>query len=400
MKIAFLGASGTQLSPIQYAVSKGYETITIDNIPSNPGHQLSDKYFNVSITDKEKVLEICRTENIDGVVGYASDLASITQAFIAKKLFLVGSGIETNSILVNKDKFREYLKQEELQDIFFQKIHLNEFDNLFDIVKSFPESHKLIIKPTDSAGSKGVYIFNAGDFDQAIAKEAFNFSISKTIIIESFLEKLKPQVCGDGFMYDNKLAFIDYGDGYFHDFEKSPVPYGETFPGTHSPVIYQKIGEKLEEILCKLNYQGPFNFDVFVLANGEIFINEIGPRSGGNFIPDIIGLKNGFDFVGEVVEFFLGRKPSFPEVNNTRGVGSYMIHSHNEGIYKGVILPDSLMVNVVKKRLFINPNDKVTMFHSGNHSIGNLILEFTSVKDLPEVFKNFYERIEVQLLDI
>ena len=49
--IAFLGAGGTQTSPIEYAKNKGYKVITFDNIPSNPGHVLSDMSYNISITE-------------------------------------------------------------------------------------------------------------------------------------------------------------------------------------------------------------------------------------------------------------------------------------------------------------------------------------------------------------
>lgn len=41
----FLGAADFQLAPIRYAKQKGYEIITCDNRPSNPGHKLATQSF-------------------------------------------------------------------------------------------------------------------------------------------------------------------------------------------------------------------------------------------------------------------------------------------------------------------------------------------------------------------
>ena len=48
--------------------------------------------------------------------------------------------------------------------------------------------------------------------------------------------------------------------------------------------------------------RGPFNHDILVTPEDEIFINEIGPRNGGNFIPTAIKLNTGVDMIAATVE--------------------------------------------------------------------------------------------------
>ena len=74
-KILFLGGSKFQVPPLIYAKNKGYEVITCDYSPGNPGHKFADKYYNVSTTDYEAVLEVALKEKVDGIVAYASDPA-------------------------------------------------------------------------------------------------------------------------------------------------------------------------------------------------------------------------------------------------------------------------------------------------------------------------------------
>jgi phosphoribosylaminoimidazole carboxylase (NCAIR synthetase) len=394
--IAFLGAAGTQLSPILYAKRKGYRVITIDNKPENFGHAHSHKSYNVSITAHSEVLNICKAEKVDAVIGYASDIASETQAFIAYELGLVGPLIEANKILTNKWEFRTLLKEKGLQSIFFQKFEYTNLPSLKLVLESqFNGEEKFIIKPTDSAGSKGVYVFQLKDFDLEKAKQSFSFSRSKTIIVEVFIEKESPQICGDGFMLDGEIQFIDFGDGHFHDFEKLPVPFGETFPGRYSDEIYHQCREKLHAILSKLSYKGPFNFDIFLTKDGDVFINEIGPRSGGNYIPDVLGLKNEFDFVGQVVEFFLGNPTVFPSINNQNKVASYMIHSSINGFLNKVEIEESKGMTVISKKVFLKENDIITKFTAGNHTIGNLLLKFESMDSMLTYFDDLEKHVKV-----
>ena len=56
-RIMLLGGNRYQLPVIRAAHELGYYVITCDYLPDNYAHKFSDEYCNVSIIDKEAVLE-------------------------------------------------------------------------------------------------------------------------------------------------------------------------------------------------------------------------------------------------------------------------------------------------------------------------------------------------------
>ena len=108
-KILLLGGSAQQVPVIEKAKQLGYYTILCDYLPDNPGQYVADKFYPVSTTDKEPVLEIAEREQVNGVLAYASDPAAPTAAYVAEKMGLPGNPYQSVEILCNKDRFRKFL---------------------------------------------------------------------------------------------------------------------------------------------------------------------------------------------------------------------------------------------------------------------------------------------------
>ena len=66
-KILLLGGSAQQIVAIETAKRLGYYTVLCDFLPDNPGQNFADKFYLISTTDKEAVLEIAKKEKVDGV---------------------------------------------------------------------------------------------------------------------------------------------------------------------------------------------------------------------------------------------------------------------------------------------------------------------------------------------
>ena len=85
-KLLLLGGSAQQVVAIETAKRLGYETVLCDFLPDNPGQYHADKFYMVSTTDKNAVLEVAEKEKINGILAYASDPAAPTAAYVAEKL--------------------------------------------------------------------------------------------------------------------------------------------------------------------------------------------------------------------------------------------------------------------------------------------------------------------------
>ena len=70
-KLLLLGGSRYLLPVIKTAHEMGCYVITCDYLPDNIAHKYSDDYCNVSIIDKEAVLEMAAHLQIDGIMSFA-----------------------------------------------------------------------------------------------------------------------------------------------------------------------------------------------------------------------------------------------------------------------------------------------------------------------------------------
>ena len=109
-KLMLLGGLRYLLPVIEEAHKLGAYVITVDYLPDNIAHKYSDEYHNVSILDREAVLELARKLEIDGIMSFAVDPGVTTAAYVAEEMNLPFQGsYESISILQNKGRFRRFL---------------------------------------------------------------------------------------------------------------------------------------------------------------------------------------------------------------------------------------------------------------------------------------------------
>ena len=324
-KILMLGGSHFQIPAIKYAVEAGYYVITADYLPNNPGHKFAHEYHNISTIDKEAVLKLAQELEIDGIVSYASDPGAPTAAYVAEKLSLPGNPYESVKILQRKDLFRTFLKENG-----FLVPESQSFSNI-DRAREFSierlKSSAIVVKPADSSGSKGVSkVTDIISFDNAF-KEAEKYSISKIMVVEDFIEKAIYEMDGDGFVWQGKLSFACFGNQH-NDLDCNPyVPMGISFPYIQEKTIQQKAYNIIDSILKKLDMKvGGLNIEYLTDKNDNIYILEIGPRSGGNLIPEVIKYATGIDLIAYSVDGAMGKDCSDLKMVETKGFYSSYIY--------------------------------------------------------------------------
>ena len=202
-KILLLGGSAQQVVAIEMAKKLGYYTVLCDYLPDNPGQYVADRFYLVSTTDKEAVLKVAKEECVAGVLAYASDPAAPTAAFVAEKLGLPGNPYKSVEILCNKDKFRNFLRENQFCTPLAKGYAVVE-EALEDLKNSY-FTYPVIVKPVDSSGSKGVSRIDSFEQAKDSIEYAMSYSRGHRIIIEEFVEKYGYQIAGDGLSVDGKL---------------------------------------------------------------------------------------------------------------------------------------------------------------------------------------------------
>ena len=68
IKILILGASNDQIKLIKMAKQLGYYVVDCDFTLTNPGLPFVDKHYQINYLDKDKVLKIAISEQVDGII--------------------------------------------------------------------------------------------------------------------------------------------------------------------------------------------------------------------------------------------------------------------------------------------------------------------------------------------
>ena len=396
-KILLLGGSAQQLVAIKKAKELGYKTILCDYLPDNPGQYISDVFYQESTTNKEKILEIAEKEKIDGIVAYASDPAAPTAAFVAEKLKLPGNPYKSVEILCNKDKFRKFLS-----DNNFNTPKADAYTNYEELEKEIKKyKFPVMIKPVDSSGSKGVSRVD----DINGLREKFNcamsFSRSKRVIVEEYVEGFGYQIAGDGFSVNGKLVFRAFANDHFDS--KSPnkyAPVSASFPYNMPSEIHDKIHNEIQRVLDILQMKNSaYNFDIRIDKDYNVYLMEIGPRNGGNMIPQIIQLGTGVDLVEYTIKASMGEDCSDLTMKEFKGYYAYYaVHSLKEGILKGINFEkDFENNNIVEINLNYAIGDKIPAYTGSNGTLGILLLKFNSEDEMLNKIENINKYIKVEL---
>ena len=397
-KILLLGGSAQQIVAIKTAQKLGYYTVLCDYLQDNPGQYIADKFYLVSTTDKEAVLKVAKRENINGILAYASDPAAPTAAYVAEKLGLPGSPYESVEILCNKDKFREFLKANgfctpEARGYMNVK---EAFDDIANGIFKYP----LIVKPVDSSGSKGVSRIDSIDQAEQLLEYAMSYSRGHRIIVEEFVEKYGYQIAGDGLSVDGKLVFRYFANDHFNPLCKNPfVPISASFPYEQPLEIQDKIHEEIQRLLTALKMKTTtYNFDMRIDKDYNVYLMEVAPRDGGNYIPDVIKYATGVDLVECSVKAAMGDYIDIGKFGEPSGFYSYFaIHSLKDGVLDKIEFSKEGENHIIEKHIIKAPGDKICSFIGANSTLGCLIMKFDSFEQMTHMMDNSQEWCNVVL---
>jgi len=393
-KMILLGGSSQQVIAIETAKRLGLYTILCDYLPDNPGQFYADKFYQISTTDKEAVLKIAQDEEISYIIAYASDPAAPTAAYVAEKMGLPTNPYKAVEILCNKDLFRSFLSSHG-----FNTPRANGYRTKEDALSKIKDyTLPIIIKPVDSSGSKGATVIREeSETDKAI-DFAFSFSRGHRIIIEEYIEKKHPYLIGgDIFVSEGKV--IQWGLMNCHrDATVNPlVPVGKSYPPILSIQDLNKVKKTLQKLVSDLGIQfGPMNVELIIDRHDRVFPIDIGPRSGGNMIPDLLGLIFQCDVVEMSVRAAMGIS-----INNKAGEGipyyaTLNLHSHKQGIFKGIEYSTEIENYIIKEKIYKKPGDKVNFFANAADALGIIFFKFPDQETMIKMEEEMNNNIRVK----
>ena len=316
-KLAIIGASYLQQPLVKRAKEMGLYTICFAWTDGAVCRDVADKFYPISIIEKEQILDVCRKEQINGICTIASDVAAPTVAYVAEQMGLVGNSYECALRAYNKYLMRQAFSAAGVpcpQYVCMEKGKCGD-ENMYGM--EFP----VIVKPSDRSGSLGVVKIEKKEDLLTAIKVAQDYSFKHQAMVEQFIEGREISV--EFISYQGKhypLQITDKvttGAPHFVELEHHQ-------PADLTAAQYDEIYAITKRALTALGVtNGASHSEYRINENGKIYVMEIGARMGGDFIgSDLVQLSTGYDFLRGVIEVALG---SFTEPKIRE-------HSHS-GVY-------------------------------------------------------------------
>lgn len=307
-KLAIIGASYLQLPLVKKAKNMDIETVCFAWEEGAVCKDIADRFYPISIIEKEEILKKCKEIGIDGITTIASDIAVVTVNYVASHMGLRSNPDEYSERTTNKYKMRLCFMDNGVPS---PKFTLVDNENHYQITGfKFP----LIVKPTDRSGSRGVEkVLDPVQLEEAIIR-ARKESFENKAIIEEYVTGREISV--ESISYEGKHFILQITDKvttgapFFVELEHHQ-------PSSLPEEIKMRIKDIVLHALDALHIRyGASHSELKITEDGDIRVIEIGARMGGDFIgSDLVKLSTGYDFLKGVIEVALGdfHEPIFTE---------------------------------------------------------------------------------------
>lgn len=398
-KILLLGGSEAQLIAIIKAKELGYYTIVCDYLPDNPGQYIADSFYLVSTTDKEAIFKVAQEEKIDGIVAYSSDPAAPTAAYVANKLKLPGLDYEKVCHFCEKQLFRKLLKMHGFN--IPQSIKVNipyDISNINCSKLTFP----VIVKPTDSSGSKGVTVVEDRKQLKNALEYAEKYSRNKILIIEEFIQRDHPHVIeAEIFVIDGNV--VSWGlINSIRDYNSNPLlPAGYSYPLDLSKERIFIVKAEISKLVKTMGRPtGAFNIELIIDKNDQLYFIDAGPRNGGNMLPEFITMISGKDIVEATIENAMGNLDGINiDLDGESGGfwGLAVLHSNKDGIFNGVSYNQIAQNSLIRENIQKDKGERIKAFSTCNDLLGLSFFKFSTSQEMKEVMYNLNNSFTIEL---
>jgi biotin carboxylase len=309
-KIAIIGAGIEQLYAYELAKQKGHLILATDNNPKAPCREFADYFILASTRNAEETLEAIKTHcndhgNIDGVMTIANDVP-YTVSLVANHFNLNGHSLASSELARNKFLMKKAFKKNNVPSPDFWKIEtVNDLKMLFQKNKV----EKLVLKPIDGRGSRGVLLLKSKDDLAWAFNESLDSSEKKILIAEKFISGM--QLSTESYLLNGKAYTPAISErNYSRNEEFSPyiIEDGGTIPASIDQYLTDKINKLLEKGASSLGVlNGIIKGDIVIDENNEPLIIELALRlSGGWLASHQIIVTSGVDLVDVVMRNALG----------------------------------------------------------------------------------------------
>ncbi|MBD5357947.1 MAG: ATP-grasp domain-containing protein [Bacteroides sp.] len=275
-KLLILGGNALSCDIVTTAKGMGIYTIVTDwnSEEKSPAKKIADEAWDISLLDYDELTKRISKHEIDGIITGFTDSYLEPYAELCRRnnLHCYANQQEFSKTL-DKSIFKQLCIENDIPTVPQFKIEeINEKEKL--------PAQKVIIKPVDSSGSKGItLVSDYSDFDKAL-EESLSYSKKGEVIIEQYMETDDVSMCYT--LQDGNISLSAICDRYIHKTKY----FGSVTSGLIYPSRYldRYISEVDKKVKCMLQSMGLKNGVLFMQAfvnKDTFYFYEMGYRLSG-----------------------------------------------------------------------------------------------------------------------
>lgn len=320
-KLLILGANAVTCEIVRAAKALGVYTIVTDYNPIDkaPAKLIADEYWNDSIMDYDALLSKIKERGVDGILTGFIDIVLLPYQHLCDLSGLPCYATkEVFEMTMDKAKFKKLCRDNNVPVI--PEYDLATFDsNMID------ENNKVIIKPVDNSGSRGVVLCAKPETFQECLDYALSFSVKKKVVVEKYMEM--DSVSASYTIQDGVVSLSTLDDRYVHRSSNgSSVTCAGIYPSKYINSFLDTINEKMISMYQNAGLKNGVLAVQFFTNGNDFYVMEMGHRlSGGqHYIYSMI--ENGISALDQLIHFALTGKMadySIAEKDNARFKNTY-----------------------------------------------------------------------------
>lgn len=269
-RLLVLGGTLSTYDVVKTAKKMGMHVTVTDYLKEGISKSIADDTALISTTDIEALSVLIKDKKIDGVFTGASEFNICNMIMLCEKAELpVYTSLEKWELFSNKKKFKETCRKYDVPVV-------PEY-NIESIAEINKIQYPVIVKPVDSFSGHGISICNNGDELSYAVRNAKEWSKTKQVIIEKYMQGNNVEVYY--LVQNGEVMLLTASDRYTNNKQNgSPVPFAFYHPSQYLGKYLQEVHPKVCNMFERLEVRNGVFFMESFLQDGEFAFYEMGFR--------------------------------------------------------------------------------------------------------------------------
>lgn len=386
-KLLIMGSNAISCDIVKTAQELGLYTIVTDwnPIEKAPAKQIADEYWNDSLLDYDTLVSKIKNNGVDGIITGFTDSWLLPYQHLCELTGLPCYGTkEAFEITIDKAKFKKHCINNGVPVI--PQYDVERFDPSI-----ITPSNKVIVKPVDNSGSRGVIVCRESKAYKQSVEFALSFSQKKEIIIERYMDM--DSFAASYTIQDGEISLSTLNDRLEH---KSSETAAITTAGIYPSKYLERYLMEMDPLMKKMYRamgvtNGVLSVQGFV-DETSFYVMEMGYRLTGGQHYNFSKYENGisaleqlihFAVTGRMAEFSIAEKdnPRFKDIClNLCILGKQAVIDKMEGQEYIESLPEVIHANFLKRI-----GDQIGPDGNTSQKIANLHLVLKDIENMNRV---------------